>query len=68
MVDFLPRVPITSLPCDGDLLSGIPGAPQTPSTGVQSREADDFQRALDSGYFERVGYVVGRKSFAQIIG
>ena len=67
IVDFLPRIPITSLPCDGDLLSGIPGVPQLPTAGAQSREVDDFQRALDSGYFERVGYLVGTKPFAHII-
>ena len=68
IVDFLPRVPITSLPCDGDLLSGIPGVPQTPDTGTGATEADDFQRALDSGYFERVGYTVGTKPFAKVLG
>ena len=68
IVDLLPRVPITSLPCDGDLLSGLPVPALPEASAGAAAEGDPFQRALESGYFERVGYKVGTTSVLKILG
>lgn len=47
---LLPEVPVTSLPCEGEELEGLPvGLPDL-------SEAHAFEKALDAGYFERVGF------------
>jgi hypothetical protein len=56
IVDLLPRVPITSQPCDGDLLDGLPGAGDIPTSSPVG--ASDFDLALASGYFEKAGYTL----------
>jgi phospholipase C len=57
---LLPRVPIASLPCEGDLLSGIPGVPSLPVTASPAlapvAEQHAFEQMLHAGEFERLGY------------
>ena len=69
IVDMFPRVPVTSTPCDGDTLSGVPGAPHLPETGVGSMDVDtDFDKALASGFFESVGYKLDPRPLEVALG
>lgn len=65
IVDMLPRPPVTSLPCPGEELEGIPGSPVT---GIPHPEGDAFQSALESGYFERAGYRIELKPLRHALG
>ena len=68
ILDAVPRVPITSTPCEGDTLSGVPGAPEVP-VPVPSIDVDsDFDKALASGFFESVGYDVDPRPLAVALG
>jgi phospholipase C len=69
IVEMLPRVPVTSTPCDGDTLSGVPGAPELPETGVGSMDVDtDFDKFLASGFFESVGYDLNPRPLSVALG
>ena len=53
----LPEVPVESMPCEGDALSGVPGVPKIP--GVTSSESpghDGFTALLESGWAESMGF------------
>jgi phospholipase C len=68
ITEALPRVPVASAACDGDLLAGIPGLPEVP-TGTASAPVDsDFDAALASGYFESVGYRIDPRPLAVALG
>src|SRR4051794_2243882 len=56
IVELLPRVPITSQPCDGDLLDGVPGAGDIPGVPTSTKVDSSFDDALASGWFEHAGY------------
>ena len=45
----LPQIPVTSAPCEGDELEGLP-VPEIPLS--------PFEEALNAGYFERVGFKI----------
>ena len=47
--EALPRPPVTSLPCPGKELEGLPAEPP-------EEIGDAFAHALESGYFESVGW------------
>jgi phospholipase C len=49
IMEALPRVPVTSLPCPGEELEGLPAEPP-------EEISDAFSHALESGYFESVGW------------
>ncbi len=69
IVELLPRVPVTSTPCDGETASGIPGAPGLPATGVGSTDVDtDFDKFLASGFFESVGYDLDPRPLSVALG
>lgn len=46
-MDALPQIPITSAPCQGEELEGLP-VPDVPPS--------NFEEALNAGFFQRVGY------------
>jgi hypothetical protein len=70
IVDLLPRVPVTSTPCDGETLSGIPGAPALPvaAPAVEGADDTDFDKALASGFFESVGYDLDPRPLSVALG
>ncbi|MGH2807209.1 MAG: alkaline phosphatase family protein [Actinomycetota bacterium] len=53
------QVPVTSAPCPGEELEGLP-IPSLPTATEQQRylEMHGFEQALLAGYFERAGYKV----------
>lgn len=61
---LLPEVPVTSLPCEGEELDGLPlpisGIPHPESSAsgasVDYDEEHAFEKALHAGYFESVGF------------
>jgi phospholipase C len=57
-LDILYKLPLASLPCEGDLLSGIPGAPELPLAASTADVAEQhaFEQAMHAGHFERLGY------------
>jgi phospholipase C len=58
-LDPLYKLPLVSLPCEGDLLSGIPGLPELPVAVPTSGATGDqhaFEQMLHAGHFERLGY------------
>jgi phospholipase C len=53
------QVPVTSAPCEGEELEGLP-IPNLPTASEQQRylEMHGFEKALLAGYYEHVGYDV----------
>ncbi|HYZ92180.1 MAG TPA: alkaline phosphatase family protein [Actinomycetota bacterium] len=48
-LDTLPQVPVSSPPCEGEELQGLP---------VPDLEPSPFEQALHDGFFERVGFKI----------
>jgi phospholipase C len=71
IVELLPRVPVTSRPCEGDTVSGlpgIPGAPPYPALPVVEQSESDFDAAFASGFFESVGYDLDPRPLSVALG
>lgn len=70
---LVPEVPVTSLPCEDEEFEGLPlSAPGSPLAGATASggaagkttdyyEQHAFEKALDSGYFEHVGFDINLK-------
>jgi phospholipase C len=53
------QVPVTSAPCDGEVLEGLPlPSFETPSEKQRYLEMHGFEKAFLAGYFDHVGYDV----------
>lgn len=61
----LPEIPITSVPCEGEALEGLPVSSPLSSPVAKTKdyyEAHAFEKALETGYFEHVGFKIDLRS------
>ena len=55
-LDALPKVPISSQPCEGDELSGLPGLDPNLPIAAPVGDKHAFELHYEDGFFERMGY------------